>query len=454
MAFDILLINPPYKSGGGFNREGRCTQEAGFWATPWPPYSLAMLGAVLRPAHRVRVLDCPAQKMTDEKLLADVAGHPPDILIAAVSTETIESDLAVLASLKTRAPKTIIVIFGVHATIYAAELVGGSVDYVIRNEPEETARELIAALAAGADPSGVAGVTGRSAAGAVVSAPDRPFLRDLDSLPFPAWDLIDLGRYRLPLSRRKFIMVNTLRGCPFGCTFCNARVYYGTAARARSAASVLDEVRTSLERYRVRNVFFWSDTFTLVRAHVRELCEEFINAGLHFRWVANSRVDTVDTELLRLMKKAGCWMVSFGLESADDEILARAGKKITRAQTEESVRAAHAAGLMVAGHFMIGLPGETASTARETVRLARRLPLDFAHFYAAVPVPGSSLFDEAERAGRLRGMPWDRFRQSAFVLDVPGLSAEELYRHRRKAYHAFYFRPRTLRTAVRTITAR
>jgi len=452
MAFDILLINPPYKKGG-FNREGRCTQEAGFWATPWPPYSLAMLAAILRTDHTVRVLDCPAQRVTDDKLLAVVAEQRPDILVAAVSTETIESDLAILAAIKEHAPKTVVVVFGIHATMYASDLAGGAADFVVRNEPEETVRELVAALASGGNPLRVAGVTGRSASAAVVSATDRPFVRDLDNLPFPAWDLVDLSRYRLPVSRRKFIMVNTLRGCPFGCTFCNARVYYGTAARLRSVGSVLAEVTASLERYGVRDVFFWSDTFTLVRDHVRGLCDEFVRAGLRIRWVANSRVDTVDAELLRLMKKAGCWMVSFGLESADDGILARSGKKITRARIEESVRAAKAAGLMVAGHFMLGLPGETAATANETVRLALRLPLDFAHFYAAVPVPGSALFAEAEGAGLLRKAAWEHFRQSEFVLNVPGLSAEDLYTLRRKAYHAFYFRPRTLKTVARVITA-
>jgi anaerobic magnesium-protoporphyrin IX monomethyl ester cyclase len=452
MAFNILLLNPPYQSAKGYNREGRCTQEAGFWSTPWPPFSLAMVAAVLRDKHRIRILDCPAQRITRARLLDDIVRNAPQVVIAAVSTETIESDLEILGTIKKRALRTTILVFGIHATVFAADIIGtGAVDFVIKGEPEETARELIAAIEAGSDAREVKGIAGRGASGETFSTEDRGYIQNLDELPFPAWDLVDLDRYRLPVSRRKFLIVNTLRGCPFRCSFCNTGVYYGTTARRRSVNNILDEIAFNIERHRVHDIFFWSDTFTLFRNQVQELGEGIIKKGLNIRWVANSRVDTVDPEILGLMRKAGCWLVSFGIESADDRILERCGKRITGEKIGEAVRWAKAAGLKTAGHFILGLPGETEATARATTRLAKTLGLEFAHFYSAVPYPGSALYDEALANGWLWGKEWSSFRQDEFVMELPGLAADTLYRLRRKAYHAFFFRAKTLKTALSLI---
>ena len=455
MSLEILLVNPPYEPGKGYNREGRCTQEAGFWATPWPPFSLAMIAAVLRKDHAVRIMDCPAQNVSEKKLLDAAARNTPDIVIFSVSTETIESDLATLGKLKGLPKRPVVIVFGVHATVFAEDILKNSaVDFVVRGEPEETAKELIAALNNGSDLRGVKGIDGRSESGQIFSTDSRDFIRNLEALPFPAWDLVDLGRYRLPVSQRKFIIINTLRGCPFPCSFCNARAYYGSLARLRSVLNVLDEVKFSIDRYRIRDIFFWSDTFTLVPGHVTSLCAGMISEGLNVRWVANSRADTVDEDMLILMKRAGCWMISFGIESGDDRILESCGKNITVEKIEHAVRMAKAAGIKIAGHFIFGLPGETEETARKTIGLAKKLDLDFAQFYAAVPYPGSPLFEQASSAGWIRGKKWDQFRQSEFVMDLPTLSRESLYRLKRKAYHAFYFRPKTLKTALSLASVR
>lgn len=453
MALTILLLNPPYRGSRGYNREGRCTQKAGFWATPWPPYSLAMIAAVLRKGHSVRLLDCPAQGVSEKKMLKLAERFAPDVVVASISTETVEGDLAAFSRIKSLPKCPIIVIFGVHASVFAEEILGGGVvDYVVRGEPERTVEDLVSALGRGADVRGIKGIAGREGPGRVFMTEARPFLEDLDALPFPSWDLVDLDRYTLPISKRRFVMVNTLRGCPFPCAFCTARAYYGAAARTRSVGNILAEIKFCGERFGIRDIFFWSDTFTLVRSHVQDLCEAILAEGLKFRWVANSRVDTVDADLLAIMKKAGCWMVSYGLESGDDRILESSGKKITVERIERAVTATKDAGIKVAGHFIFGLPGETERTAAATVALAKKLDLDFAHFYAAVPYPGSPLFEQASGEGWIRGRPWEGFSQSKFVMDLPGISGEGLYRARRKAYHAFYVRPKTLKTALSLVS--
>lgn len=449
MAFSIFLINPPYRSGKGYNREGRCTQEASFWSTPWPPLSLAAIAAVLREGNDVRILDCPAQRMSEQALLAFVQKNAPDIAISSVSTETIESDLAVLGMIKGIMKTSILIIFGIHASVFAEDILKSSaVDFVVRDEPEGTIRELVHALKKGALLDSVKGIAFRSSIGQVVSTAKREFIKDLDALPFPAWDLVDLGRYRLPFSDNPFIIINTSRGCPFRCSFCNAQAYYGSSVRTRSVRNILDELEFSAGRYGIRDVFFWGDTFTLVREQVKNLCAGLIQGNYHIRWVANSRVDTVDEEILGLMKKAGCWLLSFGIESGDERILKSCGKNISLEKTRSAVRMTKAAGIKVAGHFILGLPGETEETAGKTIRLAKKLGLDFAHFYSAVPYPGSLLFEQASREGWIRGKSWAQFRQSEFVMDLPTISAERLYRLRRNAYYAFYLRPKTLKTAL------
>lgn len=448
MPLRILLLNPPFKPKRGFNREGRCTQETDFWSTPWPPYSLASIAGVLRADHDVRILDCPAQNIDRKRLTAYVTAYQPDMVVASTSTQTIDSDLRILRELKSSHPlKT--AVLGIHATVFAREiLTGPCVDFVIRNEPEETMKELIAAVERGTDVSLVQGLGFMDQSGRMRLTEPRPFIEDLDALPFPAWDLVDMDKYRLPLYGRKFLIINTIRGCPFGCSFCNTPIYYGSRARPRSVPSIVEEIKHSLDRYQIGDIFFWGDTFTLVREQIRTLCARIIDESLGIRWVANSRVDTVDKEILELMNKAGCWMVSYGIESGDDEMLRHCGKRITRERAAEAVRLTKDAGIKVAGHFILGLPGETEESAQRTLDFAAALDLDFANFYSAVPFPGSPLYDEAVAQGWIRSGDWGRFSQSEFIMDLPTIASSRLIKLRRKAYRSSYLRPKTFGMAA------
>jgi radical SAM superfamily enzyme YgiQ (UPF0313 family) len=238
-------------------------------------------------------------------------------------------------------------------------------------------------------------------------------------------------------------MVAPVRGCPWGCTFCTAPLYYGRGLRRRPVPQVADEMAQNVERFGIREFFIWADTFTADRSYVQELCRAVLARGLRISWTCNSRVDTIDAETLGLMKEAGLWMISFGLESGSDAVLAASGKGITVAQSRAAVTLAHRLGIRVAGHFMLGLPGETEGTMAGTLALALELPLDVAQFYAASPFPGTALFDEALRKGwlKLGTAPNYNYSQERAVLTLPGLPPGRVDAFRRHAYRRFYLRP-------------
>jgi radical SAM superfamily enzyme YgiQ (UPF0313 family) len=450
----LLLLNPPTVEGKGFIREGRCTQEGGVWTTLWPPISLATIGAVLeRDGHEVQAKDASATGYPRRKLLADIAQAPPDAVIWSTGTPSIVDDLALATEIKSVAPETRTAVFGTHVTALDEACLAGTpaLDAIFRNEPEATAAEWVSKLSTPQRFSEISGLSFREGA-AVRRNPDRPFLSDLDQLPAPAWHLFDLDAYRLPLKGERFLMVTPHRGCPYPCSYCTAQTYYGAKLRRRSVERVAEEIRRNVEVHGVKELFFWSDTFTLDKRYVLALSEAITPLGVS--WASNSRVDTIDAELARAMRRAGCWMISFGIESGSQELLDAVGKNASVEDAERAVAVVKAAGIKVAGHFVLGLPGETKESLDETLDLAARLPLDFEQFYCAVPFPGSRLYQQALEKGWLHESDFSRYRQDEAILELPGLTPEEVVRYRELAYRRFYRRPRVAMSALALLSPR
>ena len=437
----VLLLNPPTREGKGFIREGRCTQEGGVWTTLWPPISLANVGAILeRDGHDVKALDASALGYPRDQLLRDIESDPPDAVVWSTGTPSIAADLELVDEIRDIAPSTRTAVFGTHVTALDTSCLEQTpgLDAIFRNEPEATAAEWVARLGEPSAWGDVAGLSYRIG-DRIERTADRPFLDDLDALADPAWHLFDLDVYRLPLKGTKFLMVTPHRGCPYPCSYCTAQTYYGAKLRRRSVERVREEIRKNVEVHGVRELFFWSDTFTIDKRYVIELCDAIEPFGV--TWASNSRVDTIDPELAAAMKRAGCWMISFGIESGDQATLDRAGKGAKVEDAERAVRIAKEAGIKVAGHFVLGIPGETKESLDKTLALAERLPLDFEQFYCAVPFPGSRLYTEATEKGWLKEGAFDRFRQDEAILELPGLTPEEVMAYRQRAYRRFYSRP-------------
>ncbi|MFH1243010.1 MAG: radical SAM protein, partial [Pseudomonadota bacterium] len=426
--------------GRGFTREGRCTQESGAWATQWPPVSLATTASLLeKEGHRLRVLDCPAAGVGRVRLEALIREDQPDFVFWTTATPTLDDDLDLGRFVKGAAPRAVTGVLGTHVTAMPeVALENPHVDTVIRREPEMTINELCR------HKDGVWGnIRGLSYREGedVHHNQDRDFLSPGD-IPSPSWHFLDTTTYRLPLKGSPFLIVAPIRGCPYACNFCTAPVYYGKRIRKRPVKDVVNELEDSISRFQVRDFFIWADTFTADKGYVKQFCQEIMSRGLRISWTCNSRVDTVDNEMLKMMKAAGLWMISFGLESGNDEVLRRTGKNITVRQSREAVTLAHQMGIKTSGHFMLGLPGESGGTMVETLDLALDLPLDIAQFYAAAPFPGTGLYKEASSKGWLRRP--SAFSQSQAVMDLPGLPAKRVDKFRRYAYKKFYMRTGTL----------
>jgi radical SAM superfamily enzyme YgiQ (UPF0313 family) len=450
----VLLLNPPTTEGKGFIREGRCTQEGGVWTTLWPPISLATIAAALeREGHEVEAIDAAATSYPRKRLLDEVRRNPPDAVIWSTGTPSIADDLALANEIKRAAPSVKTAVFGTHVTALDEKCLRETpgLDAIFRNEPELTALAWVSRLQAPERLSEVQGLSYRE--GDVVHRNEnRAFLSELDELPDPAWHLFDLDVYRLPLRGDRFLMVTPHRGCPYPCSYCTAQTYYGAKLRRRSVERVYQEIRANVEVHGVKELFFWSDTFTLDKRYVLALSQAIEPLGVS--WASNSRVDTIDAELASAMRRAGCWMISFGIESGDQELLDAAGKGATVEEAERAVRVVKAAGIKVAGHFVLGLPGETKESLEKTLELAARLPLDFEQFYCAVPFPGSRLYEEAQRKGWLHDADFARYRQDEAILELPGLTSEEVMAYRQAAYRRFYTRPKVAIGALALLSPR
>ncbi len=439
----IALINGPISGNASFMREGRCTQRASIWSTQWPPITLAYLAAVaLKSGHKPRIFDCPAEVVPLSRLLKILNGVKPDLCVLAVSTPSIEDDMATAENIKEALPGARLALCGVHASALDLELLAENpcVDFIIRREPEETFSELIEALREDADVSRVNGLSFQ-AGGKPRRNPDRPFIKNLDRLPFPAWDAADLNLYRLPFQKQGQLCVAPLRGCRRRCSFCTAGAYYGRSVRFRGVDSVIEEIRTGRRKFGIHDFFMWADTFTIDKNFVMKLTEAMRLETPGIRWTANSRLDTVDEQMLQSMRAAGCWMISFGMESTDPAVLSQMGKNQRAVDYNAPVQMAKKAGIKTLGHFIFGLPGETPESMQKTLEDALAMDLDFAQFYTAAPFVGSSLFDEAAKRNYISKNDFARVSQSGASLDLPGLPPKRVDAMRRRAMIRFYWRP-------------
>ena len=415
-----------------------------------PPIGLAYLAASLREWAEIEVdlLDCMVEGLSFDESINRIKDRNPDIIFFVLGTPTFHYTVRLVRRLKRELPDCRIVAIGAHVTALPEEsLKETEIDFIIRGEPEVVASNLVEALQKGRGLKSVRGISYWKG-DLVIHNPVQPLLEDIDRLPFPARDLLLNAKYTAPFARHvPFSLIVTARGCPFQCVYCATRGYYGKTWRARSVESVIDELKEIVSHYRIRDIGFWDDTFTINRQRVIAICQRIIEEGLGIEWICLSRVDTVDPEIISWLKRAGCYQIQFGVESGSEEVLRALGKNTTIRQIKDAFRWSKEAGIDPAAFFMLGNPGETEKSVRETIELALELPAGFASFNINTPYPGSELFEEMKVE---LGSDWTHFDAKHASYQM-GFDEKSLEKYIREAYRRFYYRPKYIFKLLRRI---
>lgn len=476
-AVDILFVNPPAPDRGIWirsqHRVGRRSREGMIW----PQVSLGQMAALF-PDYRVDIVDAIPYRMSWEEFEGLLRQKRPRYYVTQVTGPTLQNDMYGVFLAKSLGAWTIA--FGTHVTPMPRGTMEPfpSLDFVLRGEPELTLRELIDALEGQESPwwvmklfqdtdpessqvaegnfkpetwnlERIKGLAWRKNGEIVINA-DRPLISNLDDLPLPMHHLLPLDRYRAPMIKGPYAFVVTSRGCPAACCFCIKHVTYGNSVRVRSPENIMEELWL-LHELGIHNVNMYADLFTVKREQVVGLCNLILQEGLKVHWTCSSRVDFVDEEMLQLMARAGCWLIAWGIESGSQEVLRRARKGISPEKAERALRWAKAAGIKNWGYFIIGLPGETEETIKQTIAFSKKLPLDLALFHIAAPHPGTPFFFEVLENDWFRtGTRWEQVdMDKETVLDYPNLKAEELEYWQRRAFREWALRPGPILTYLK-----
>jgi len=439
----ILLVNPPLIGGIAFTRQGRCQEREEVLGTTKPPYSLVLMAALLRQREiPIRLVDLTAEQRSTDSLIAELrnAGTPPALIVFPSTTPTLLADVAEMAKLK-EAFAAPLVCFGPHASAAPAESMACApqVDAMIVGEPEDA----VLALAAQHTftPEAVPSLTWRRAGAVVAHSAHGSFPGFLD-MPYPAWDLLDLRRYRLPMVGSPYVIVETSRGCPYSCDFCVAPIHQGHKFRERSPKALVDEIERSQRELGVNFFYLWGDTVTLNAKTFSAFCDELIARNLNVRWFGNARADNLtDPAFVHRLRRSGCWMLAMGIESASPEIRKDMVKRLEEQKIRTAFQNLREAGIKSFGFFIFGYPGDTPESLDATTTYAIDLEPDFANFYPAVPYPGTALYDKVRREGLLTREEWSKMEYSYYLLEGNGLNERIVMDAINRARRRFFLRP-------------
>ena len=435
----VLLIFPPITLK---ERYGREIEDVGGIL---PPLGLAYLAAVLEEHNQhVEILDAPALSLKVEQLPHQVSKKNPDLIGISAITPFFHRTLEAVEMMKKVCPDTTTVLGGPHASLFPEQTLADnpSVDIVCIGEGENTLLDLAQTIERGGDLRRIKGIAFRENGKIVRNQPREP-IENLDNLPFPARHRLPMTVYKpLPNQYRRLPVIHLMasRGCPFGCTYCSNAVF-GRRTRTRSPENVISEIKSVIQDFNAKEIQFWDDTFTLKRPWVMELCQLLIKENLGVLWTCETRVDRVDKEILELMARAGCWKIGYGVESGDQELLDLVKKGITLDQVRRAVKLTKNSGIEVGLSFMLALPSETPSKARQSIEFAKELDPDYAQFCITTPYPGTELYDQAKEYGTLI-QDFSSYTIWNPVFVPRGYRDEdEVLKMQREAFKAFYYRP-------------
>jgi len=434
----ILLIVPPWTI-----LDIRAHDTQGI-AGMWPPVGTLYIASVLREAG-FEVLFREGGFYTEEQLIEVIEKEKPDAVGAFVIAMFWERTRTLFREIKKVYPDCYLFAGGHGPSAFGVRSLEECdyLDAIIYSEGEYSTLELMKKLRDGQSTVGVAGTAVREN-GEIIQNKHRDFIQNLDDLPFPAIDLAELDRY-VPsygqVLRQPSFQVISSRGCMNDCLYCY-RLMGRNVLRMRSPGNVVDEIQYYVEKFGARDIKFWDESFTYDRNRTIAICEELIKRRIDVSWWISARADTVDDELLKIMKKAGCWCINFGVESGVQKNLDTLRKNLTIAQITKAVKAAHRAGIKTFTTYIFGIPGETFEDGLETIKLAKKLNSYITEFFPISPFPGTDLWDIACNSAKFKsdvrkiGLLKEEI---AYAPDT--MTHEEVAELRRRAFREYYLRP-------------
>ena len=401
----VLLIQPPDPEGMKILRDhaGRFgiveEKSSVIRYDILPPVFLAYSAALLEEnGSEVDIIDSPTLNLKKEKILEKAQEQEPDLIFVNTNAASIISDMEFADWLKSKIKSEIV---GITQSFTPEEFLKKSkISIFIRGEIEYTILELCEKYP---ELEGIEGVFYRKG-GKFIYNPDRPFIKDLDKLPIPAYHLLPMDKYSYQMFKgKKFTTVLTSRGCPFGCIYCPYPIGYGNFWRGRSPENVIKELKILTEKYGIKNILFRDQVFNMNPKRVEEICDGIIREGIKLNWRCEGKPELFTEKLLEKMKKAGCVGIHVGIESGDPKVLKSIGKGGFQEKHTEKIKNvfeyARKIGIETVAFFMIGFPGETKESISKTYEWARELRPNRAWFSAVIPYPGTKLHEIVREKG-------------------------------------------------------
>ena len=418
----------------------------------FPSLALAGLAAWIRQHHfPVQLIDLHVENIYPADAADRVREYDPQIVALTSKTLGWPAVIEIAQMVRQAAPRAIVVVGGPHMSIYAREsLTWDCFDIAVVGDGEETFLDICERVEAGAgvrELQDIPGTACRTPDGEVVQHPPRPVPRDINQYPMTAWDLIPVRDYHCLTLLKPFATMVTTRGCPWHCGYCSQ--VYSEKLRFRSVELVVDEMEHLERTYGVREIVFFDETFTIGKKRMKHFAEEVQRRGLKVKFNIRARVDTVDREVVRELKKAGLRSIHMGVEAGTDRVLKIMNKQITREQTEAAFRICREEGIDTRGYFMVGYYDATHDDVEDMIRFASGLGLDWASFSVATALPATDLYRIAQERGYVDGDFWKQYTIDGGglipQLETETFTAEQLRAYRTKAYMNFYLRPDLIR---------
>lgn len=419
-----------------------------YFHAKFPPIALAYLGSVLENAgHKVKIVDCQAEEYNLEDAKKEIKIFNPEVIGITSSTQLIYEAMKIAKIAKENNPNCLTIVGGPHVTYLSEGTLKEckSIDVAVRGEGEITLLELLETKKENWEK--VKGITFRSNEKIIVNK-DRAFIENLDEIPFPAYHLLAMDKYKIYghvikdwINGQPFGGVLTSRGCPYSCAFCSSKTL-GKKWRTRSPEKIIEEIKILVNKYGRREIEFLDDTFTIDEQRTLKICKLIKDEGIDISWYCSTRVDRFTKNIAQALRKAGCHSVFFGLESGVQENLDFLNKGFKLKQSEIAVKLAKKEKINVIAYFIIGLSQDNRKKIIDTINFSKKIKPKFSIFHQLTPMPGTKVYDIAEENNLFLTKDWSKYvTMSNPVIKIPNVSNEELIKLLKKANFNFYLKP-------------